>query len=475
MAKGFVYLAHAAHSSKEERQKRVRVVDTGVTRSYAPNNLNQYTTGESLGVTNGPEHEIQSFNGVLYTYMNDERLSSAATTSGLSIGNSMYQLVYDALGRCVKRNLNGLVTYYVYDGEKPILEYAAGGASVGVNLYGKGIDEILERVAIGSDNQWHIYFFQQNHEGSVTLLTDTAGNVIERYRYDVFGAPTIYDGNWNARSSTIYDNRFLFTGREYAATYRSTYNTPAFNFYEYRARAYNPQLGRFMSEDPKGFDAGDYNLFRYCHNDPEDFTDPMGTLEQYHDVHYTSAKDAMAEWMDRSNNFQGTFAEFTALHGLTMGQQVLGAQVHDPVKDGKNYQQSSSREKLVNVMAEQVHDRMEQERANPRVSEVSTYISQANDGSSDYLGHPLTLQHARQDAMPGSEIFVRGRDKDPSPDGYHVVAGIVAQRVYRDRMSRHDQHQFRKAGYDGYTVVPGDYRHRQPFYIRPYHYPDEPQ
>jgi hypothetical protein len=31
-----------------------------------------------------------------------------------------------------------------------------------------------------------------------------------------------------------------------------------------------------MSEDPKGFDAGDYNLFRYCHNDPIDFADPMG-------------------------------------------------------------------------------------------------------------------------------------------------------------------------------------------------------
>jgi hypothetical protein len=31
-----------------------------------------------------------------------------------------------------------------------------------------------------------------------------------------------------------------------------------------------------MSEDPKGFDAGDYNLFRYCHNDPLDRVDPMG-------------------------------------------------------------------------------------------------------------------------------------------------------------------------------------------------------
>ena len=42
------------------------------------------------------------------------------------------------------------------------------------------------------------------------------------------------------------------------------------------ARAYHSGLGRFMSEDPKLFDAGDYNLFRYCHNDPIDFTDPMG-------------------------------------------------------------------------------------------------------------------------------------------------------------------------------------------------------
>ncbi len=60
----------------------------------------------------------------------------------------------------------------------------------------------------------------------------------------------------------------MFTGREWA---------PAnFGFYEYRARAYHPGLGRFMSEDPKGFDAGDYNLFRYCGNDPEDRVDPMG-------------------------------------------------------------------------------------------------------------------------------------------------------------------------------------------------------
>lgn len=26
--------------------------------------------------------------------------------------------------------------------------------------------------------------------------------------------------------------------------------------------------GRFLQPDPKQFEAGDYNLYRYCHNDP---------------------------------------------------------------------------------------------------------------------------------------------------------------------------------------------------------------
>ena len=35
--------------------------------------------------------------------------------------------------------------YYIYDGERPILEYGVNGNVRGKNLYGKGIDEILMR------------------------------------------------------------------------------------------------------------------------------------------------------------------------------------------------------------------------------------------------------------------------------------------------------------------------------------------
>lgn len=39
---------------------------------------------------------------------------------------------------------------------------------------------------------------------------------------------------------------------------------------------YQPELGRFVQPDPKHFAAGDYNLYRYCHNDPVNKNDPFG-------------------------------------------------------------------------------------------------------------------------------------------------------------------------------------------------------
>jgi len=44
----------------------------------------------------------------------------------------------------------------------------------------------------------------------------------------------------------------------------------------YRARMYDPKLGRFISEDPIGFAGGDINLYGYVANQPTKFTDPNG-------------------------------------------------------------------------------------------------------------------------------------------------------------------------------------------------------
>ena len=57
-----------------------------------------------------------------------------------------------------------------------------------------------------------------------------------------------------------------FTGRESDGT----------GLYFYRARYYDPAIGRFISEDPIGFDGGDVNLYAYVANDPVNLIDPSG-------------------------------------------------------------------------------------------------------------------------------------------------------------------------------------------------------
>jgi RHS repeat-associated protein len=257
---------------------RLWVVDTvNGGRDYVPDDLNRYTSIVGSTINNGNEHEVSSYKGpsdarlVNYSYLNDEHLVSV--NDGTGGGANHYNLAYDALGRCVKRTLNGATTYYIYDDEKPILEYGPNNA-LAKNLYGKGIDEIVMRTD-STVNSGAAFYYGQDHEGSVTHLINASGNVIESYRYDAYGAPAMYNGAGTQIASTAYNNRFLFTGREYAATYQKNY-VPTFNFYEYRARAYQPSLGRFMSEDHKLANTGDYNLFRYCHNDPIDNVDPMG-------------------------------------------------------------------------------------------------------------------------------------------------------------------------------------------------------
>ncbi|MCL6505347.1 MAG: RHS repeat-associated core domain-containing protein, partial [Pirellulales bacterium] len=63
---------------------------------------------------------------------------------------------------------------------------------------------------------------------------------------------------------------FAFTGREYDVET---------GLYYYRARYYDPHTGRFLSEDPLGFSAGDTNLRRYVHNSVTVFVDPYGLKE----------------------------------------------------------------------------------------------------------------------------------------------------------------------------------------------------
>ena len=49
--------------------------------------------------------------------------------------------------------------------------------------------------------------------------------------------------------------------------------------YYYRARYYDPSSGRFLSEDPTGFDSGQ-NFYSYVFNRPINWADPAGFSAQ---------------------------------------------------------------------------------------------------------------------------------------------------------------------------------------------------
>jgi len=69
-------------------------------------------------------------------------------------------------------------------------------------------------------------------------------------------------GNIEAGSPTTH----AFTGREW---------DPETGLYYYRARYYDPKLGRFISEDPIGFDGG-VNFYGYVGGNPVNRVDPTG-------------------------------------------------------------------------------------------------------------------------------------------------------------------------------------------------------
>ncbi|MCL5281599.1 MAG: hypothetical protein M1376_17005, partial [Planctomycetes bacterium] len=102
------------------------------------------------------------------------------------------------------------------------------------------------------------YYYHFDGLGSVVGLTNASGNTVEVYEYDVYGRVGATDAN--------HPNRIMFTGREYD---KET------GLYYYRARYYNPQIGRFLQTDPVGYGAG-MNLYRYCANNPLNLTDPSG-------------------------------------------------------------------------------------------------------------------------------------------------------------------------------------------------------
>jgi RHS repeat-associated protein len=173
---------------------------------------------------------------------------------------------YDAQGRRIEKDVNGALTRYVYDGDAILLEYDGANVLQARYSHGEEIDQPLAMARdIDADGQLgaaESFFYHTDHLGSVRLVTDAAGAAANRYDYDAFG-------NWEATSYETVANPFGFTARERDAESGLMF---------YRARYYDPKIGRFISEDPIGFEARDLNLYRYAANSPLILIDPSGEV-----------------------------------------------------------------------------------------------------------------------------------------------------------------------------------------------------
>src|SRR5438128_8789164 len=89
-------------------------------------------------------------------------------------------------------------------------------------------------------------------------MTDASGTVVARYDYDPYGRSTTVLG------TTPTD--FNFTG-----LYRHSKSNLDLATY----RAYDPDLGRWLSRDPIG-EAGGLNLYGYVQNNSVNLWDPLG-------------------------------------------------------------------------------------------------------------------------------------------------------------------------------------------------------
>ena len=220
-----------------DRMTSLTLTDTGQTFDLAYDDNGNLTNKIERGAPN---------NVTTYTWDSRNRLTRISGPNGEGT------FAYDALGRRIARNVNGERVDYIYDGLQAVGEVTAGGPA-GL-LTALGLDEVIARYSSA---------------GARYYLTDALNNVIAQTRADLSVQNLYIYSPYGNTSSLGPDegNPVQYTARENDRT----------GLYYYRARYFDPEISRFVSEDPIHF-VGGLNLYRYVGGDPILSNDPLGLV-----------------------------------------------------------------------------------------------------------------------------------------------------------------------------------------------------
>jgi len=184
---------------------------------------------------------------------------------------------YDALGRRVFVSDGAATNYFVHDRIHVVAEVCPTGTLQRSYTWGPGVDNLLAMTDHTGTNPV-TYYFLTDHLGTVHAAVNEAGTIVELYRYDAWGRVLgVYDAELAPLEESAIGNPYLFHGRWYSWRLHKT--MVGSGLYFFRARWYDPLVGRWLSKDPIGISGG-LNQYMFCRDNPVMFRDCLGLYSE---------------------------------------------------------------------------------------------------------------------------------------------------------------------------------------------------